>query len=274
MRHRYYPFSSLEWRLYDIASSIGKRSLFYKAYYLAKSQRTDLKTFRNIHKGQRCFILGGGPSLLKIDPELLKHEITFGVNCVFLIYDWLRFHPTYYSVEDWLVYEDRFENIKKYVTRSRCFFPLQFLTEGFHRKNNSYFRAMYDFDMKEGWPNFSRNAGKLVWIGGTVSYVCMQLAYYMGFSKVYLIGFDHNYTKPDNVITDGTEWTSQGDDPNHFHPAYFGKGKRWHDPRVDRMEMAYKKAKIYFEKDGRKICNATVGGCLEVFDRVDYRTLF
>ncbi|MCK4829996.1 hypothetical protein KA005_80495 [bacterium] len=115
---------------------------------------------------------------------------------------------------------------------------------------------------------------EMVWVGGTVSYICLQLAYYMGFSDVYLIGFDHNYTKPDNVITDGTEWTSQGDDPNHFHPGYFGKGKRWHDPRVDRMEMAYKKAQIYFAADGRKICNATVGGCLEVFDRVDYKSLF
>jgi len=264
----------LEWRLYDIASSIGKRNLFYKAYYLAKSQRTDLKAFRNIHNGQRCFILGGGPSLLKIDPAPLKNEITFGVNCIFLIYDWLGIHPTYYAVEDWLVYEDRSNDIKKFVTGSKCFFPLQFRTENFHRGNHRYFRAIYDFDVKDGWPNFSRNASKLVWIGGTVSYVCMQLAYYMGFSEVYLIGFDHKYTKPANVITDGTEWTSQGNDLNHFHPGYFGKGKRWHDPRVDRMEMAYKKAKKCFESDGRKIFNATVEGCLEVFDRVDYRTLF
>jgi len=114
----------------------------------------------------------------------------------------------------------------------------------------------------------------MVWTGGTVSYICLQLAYYMGFTEVYLIGFDHSYTVPNDTQISGMEILSLSDDPNHFHPSYFGKGKRWHDPKIDRMEMAYRKAKKYFEADGRKIRNATVGGCLEVFDRVDYKSLF
>ena len=41
----------------------------------------------------------------------------------------------------------------------------------------------------------------------------------------------------------GTEIVSTSDDPNHFDPEYFGKGYRWHDPMVERMEVAYNRAK-------------------------------
>jgi hypothetical protein len=96
----------------------------------------------------------------------------------------------------------------------------------------------------------------------------------MGFSKVYLIGFDHSYTIPKDAQVSGVDILSQSDDPNHFVPGYFGRGYRWHDPRVDRMEQAYRRAGEAFEADGRKIYNATVGGRLEVFERVEYSSLF
>ena len=98
----------------------------------------------------------------------------------------------------------------------------------------------------------------------------------MGFSEIYLIGFDHNYKIPDDAKKNNrsNEILSQSDDHNHFHPDYFGKGYRWHDPQVDRMEKAYRKAKEAFEMDGRVIFNATIGGKLEVFKRVDYQSLF
>ena len=61
---------------------------------------------------------------------------------------------------------------------------------------------------------------------------------------------------------------------NHFHPSYFGKGKKWHDPKLDRVLMCYEKCKEEFENDGRKIYNATVGGKLELFERVEFTSLF
>ena len=240
---------------------------YYKKYQTRKKPLTSIIPFHNIHKGQRCFIIGGGPSLKKIDPRPLKKEITFGVNSIFLIFDWLGFQPTYYCVEDWFVYEDRFKDILAFVTEPICFFPLQFLNTKFDRKNHIYYRAIYEFDSNPDWPKFSKDPSKLLWIGGTVTYVCMQLAFYMGFSEVYLIGMDHSYVKPKHVETNGKEWTSHGDDPNHFHPAYFGKGYRWHDPDVERMGKAYCKAKSVYENSDRIILNATVGGKLEIFER-------
>ena len=96
----------------------------------------------------------------------------------------------------------------------------------------------------------------------------------MGFKEVIMIGFDHNYVIPKDAIINGNRITSTSDDPNHFSPSYFGAGLKWHDPRVDRMEKAFLKAKKYFEADGRNIFNGTAGGRLEVFERKKYENLF
>ena len=103
----------------------------------------------------------------------------------------------------------------------------------------------------------------------------LQLAYYLGASKIYLIGFDHNYAPPsaqDNVK--GSVITSAVADVNHFDARYFGAGYRWHDPNIERMERAYLCAKRFLDAKGVQVFNATHGGALEVFPRVDYDLLF
>lgn len=267
-------FNFAEQCIYILAHRMGMKGAFYRVYQSIKNDIKEVRRFKDKHTGERCFILGGGPSLLEHDLGFLKNEVTFGVNGIFLIFEKLGFQPTYYTVEDRLVYEDRFSDIRTLVTDSICFFPIQFNVPQFHKKSNHYFRAIYEFGQSPGWPNFSKNAASLIWIGGTVTYVCMQLAYYMGFAEVYLVGMDHDYKKPSDLTTKGMEWTSNSDDPNHFHPDYFGKGMRWHDPQLWRMEKAYKKANKIFHQSGRKIMNATHGGKLEIFPRVNYDDLF
>ena len=62
---------------------------------------------------------------------------------------------------------------------------------------------------------------------------------------------------------------SNSDDPNHFHPDYFGKGKTWKDPKLDRVLLNYRLAHDVYRATGREIVNATVGGNLDVFPRLD-----
>lgn len=50
--------------------------------------------------------------------------------------------------------------------------------------------------------------------------------------------------------------------------------KKWHDPQLNRVLANYEKCKEEFEKVERKIYNTTVGGKLELFDRVEYNSLF
>jgi hypothetical protein len=93
----------------------------------------------------------------------------------------------------------------------------------------------------------------------------------MGFTEAILIGVDHNFvTKgPANATV-----TSEGDDPNHFSSNYFGKGFRWQLPDLEGSERAYRMAREAYQEDGRRIVDATIGGKLTIFPKVDYNQLF
>jgi hypothetical protein len=120
-------------------------------------------------------------------------------------------------------------------------------------------------------PKFACDARGRIWEGATVTYVALQLAYFMGFDQVVLIGVDHNFTtkgQPNTTII------SQGNDPDHFDASYFGKGFRWQLPDLETSESAYRLARSAYEQAGRQVLDATVGGKLTVFPKVDYDTLF
>ena len=78
---------------------------------------------------------------------------------------------------------------------------------------------------------------------------------------------DFSYTIPPDAEQSGDVIVSRSVDPNHFHPDYFGPGKTWHDPKLDRVLVNYRLADELFRATGREIINATVGGSLEIFPR-------
>ena len=252
------------------------RTLRYRALGLGlplSANERRLAAFRNCHAGRRAFIIGNGPSLNALDLRLLKNEITFGVNGIYLNRERMGFLPTHYVVEDTHVAEDRADEINALHGTHKWFgnYLRYCLHEG---PQVNWLNVRYRYDDYAGFPHFSRDAGRMLWVGGTVSYVNMQLAYYLGIREVYLIGFDHNYVIPADAEVAGDTITSHSDDPNHFHPDYFGKGYRWHDPMVERMEKSYVRAKAEYQRVERRIYNATAGGHLEVFPRVAYESLF
>ncbi|MBI2259908.1 MAG: DUF115 domain-containing protein [Flavobacteriia bacterium] len=238
-----------------------------------------LKKIKNSHQGQRCFIIGNGPSLNKMDLTKLKNEITFGVNAIYLNYEKMNFHPTYYVVEDIFVAEDRADEINNYKQPKIKFFG-NYLRKYIKKDEKTVFMNLIrNYSDIDNFPYFSTNCLKDLGVGGSVTYVCLELAFYMGFKEVYMIGFDHNYVIPNSVIITneritGCDILSTEDDVNHFHKDYFGKGYRWHDPKVDRMEVGFSKANEIYSKHGKKIFNASVGGKLEVFERIDYNSIF
>jgi len=238
-----------------------------------RNNERNIYALKNKHIGERCFIIGNGPSLNNIDLTKLKNEITFGVNAIYTNEEKMEFLPTYYVVEDIFVAEDRKDEINKFKG-SQKFFGNYFKYCISDAQDVNWLNVRFRYDDYNDFPYFSKNALRQVWTGGTVSYINLQLAYYMGFKEVYLVGFDHSYSIPKDVKVNGTEILSLGDDVNHFNKDYFGKGKRWHDPRVDRMELSYLKAKKYYEKDGRQIFNASPGSKLNVFPLRDYNSIF
>ncbi|MCZ6744777.1 MAG: hypothetical protein O7D31_08910 [Alphaproteobacteria bacterium] len=120
-------------------------------------------------------------------------------------------------------------------------------------------------------PSFSTDIAYGVWEGATVTYVAMQVAYYMGFSRVILVGVDHHF---ETKGAPHKEIVSEGNDTNHFDNNYFGKGFRWNLPDLATSELAYSIARLQFESDNREIIDATVGGKLTVFRKIEFTSLF
>ncbi len=236
-----------------------------------REARQRLAAFKDLHAGKRAFIIGNGPSLKQTDLSKLKGEITFGMNRIYLMFPEMGFKTSYLSVVNDLVIEQTASDlaaleIPKFLCwRSRRFFSPDQFTGSQFTNLPTFLYTTYDS------PRFSSDVRGRVWEGATVTYVTMQLAFHMGFSEVYLIGVDHNYEtkgKPNTTIT------STGDDPNHFSGQYFGKGFRWQLPDLETSEMAYRMARQAYEKAGRRIVDATVGGKLTIFEKADYHALF
>ncbi len=227
-----------------------------------------LLRLKNRYAGRRAFVIGNGPSLRQTDVTKLAGEITIGSNGIFLLTQENGFRPTFYTVEDSLVAEDRAAAICQYggTTKIVPSDLSQWLCRDKEIIYVNFIRRPPSF------PQFSPAFERCAYWGGTVSFLNLQLAYYLGIREVYLIGFDHNYQPPAKVDeVKGIVITSRSADLNHFHPDYFGPGYRWHDPQVERMETGYREAERFFKSHGGVIYNATVGGQLEVFPRVEFR---
>jgi hypothetical protein len=224
----------------------------------------DLALLRNSHRGQRCFIIGNGPSLRNTDLTKLRNEFTFGLNRIYLLFPELGFTTSCLVSVNELVLEQCADEMKalrlpKYLTwRSRRWF------------SDDPYTVFADTDFT-GSEDFAMNASGRIFEGFTVTYVALQLAYHMGFSEVILIGVDHNFVTKGEA---NKAVVSDGDDPNHFSSNYFGKGFKWQLPDLDGSERAYRMAKKAFEADGRRILDATIGGKLTIFPKVDFNTMF
>jgi hypothetical protein len=226
--------------------------------------RRHLIEIQDQHRGQRCFIIGNGPSLRQTDLSKLRGEFTFGLNRIYLLFPELGFSTTYLvSVND-LVLEQCATEIKTLSLPS-------FITWRARRWFKSDLDLTYlDTDFT-GEEIFAANCLGRVFEGFTVTYVALQLAFHMGFKEAILVGVDHNFQTqgPANQAI-----VSQGDDPNHFAPNYFGKGFKWQLPDLVGSERAYTLAKIAYAQANRQVLDATVGGKLTIFPKVDYLSLF
>nr|ABP47234.1 hypothetical protein Mflv_4766 [Mycolicibacterium gilvum PYR-GCK] len=221
-----------------------------------RANRSNIKQFKNSHAGERCVIIGNGPSLKKTDLSLLSGEITFGLNRIYLMFDELGFETTFHVVVNQLVVEQCADDFRRIQAPLFTTTPSRAFLDG--AENVAYLNKL-------AGPRFSRDASHGIWEGATVTYVAMQLAYYMGFSEVVLIGVDHRFavTGPAHQVVE-----SAGPDASHFDPNYFGKGFKWQLPDLETSELAYHLARKNFESNGRKIVDATVDGALTVFPKV------
>lgn len=260
-------------RLYSGGAVLHKRLKYalWSRTSEGERSRAELQRLKSLYSGRRCFVIGNGPSLNQTEVGRLKDEVCIGSNGIFLLTERTGFRPVIYTIEDKLVAEDRRTEAARYEVNTKIFpHDLGYCLSGVKK-------ALFVYCNRGGDgrdPQFSEDITKVIHWGGTVTYFNLQIATFIGCNPIYLVGVDHSYQDKFAIAKEGTVWTSKEDDHNHFDPRYFGKGYRWHDPKVERMERAYVAARRFAENKRIDIINATVGGKLEVFPRVAFASLF
>ena len=215
----------------------------------------EIEKYKDKYKGKRCFIIATGPSLTEEDVQKLKNEYTFGMNSVCLMTEKLGWSTTFYGVQDPYVYEKLQGKIL--ADSKPQYFVSDLLYNNYKCPSNAipfslnYLNHRHTY--KRLFTKFSGNVAKEVFDGYTITYSLMQIAAYMGFSKIYLIGNDCNYSK----------------DPTKQHFADFGHS----DPNADfsgrRILFAYEVARDFSMGKDFEIVNCTRGGALELYRRAN-----
>lgn len=222
-----------------------------------------LAKLKDVHRGERCFILGNGPSLKKTDLSKLRDEKTFGMNRIYMMFPELGFPTSYYLSVNSLVIEQCAQDIRNITVPKFLSWRSRHLIRP--TSDTIFLHTTYT------GPGFAKDARGRLWEGATVTYVALQLAFHLGFEQAILIGVDHSFStkgKPNTTVV------SQGDDPDHFNSSYFGKGFRWQLPDLDTSEKGYLLARQAYKQAGRQVLDATIGGKLTIFPKVDYNSLF
>lgn len=241
----------------DRVKNFTYKDLFDCSEYIAAYRNSQIERYRDKYQGKRCFIVATGPSLKSADLDCLYYndEICFSVNGIFNLFDHTKWRPTYYVIDDYRAIQKNADKIAD-IALEAAFVGDSFPFDMGKAKNVHIFHKHYEY-YQNRLPKFSGNFAQRSYTGLTVTYTCLQLAVYMGFSEIYLLGTDCSYNR-------GSE--------NNY--CYSGNGKDYFDHQVDKTLLAYQSAKEYAQEHDIKICNATRGGMLEVFERVDFDTLF
>jgi len=233
-------------------------SIFHLWWFSKEMRR--MHRFKNIHKGERVFITCPGPSMTIKDLELLKNEYTIGVNSIIEAYAETEWRPTYYMAIDYFsVGQELARNdvVGNTFCQREAFFHYR-INPKTKNGRETYMLINYSNHFPEyfdkGIIKYSNDASVCVYDGFTVTNSAIQLAIYMGFKKIYIIGADCDYSKPQIHFIE-----APGDKEKIASGALPYAANLSIDGYIAMREFAYKKhIEIY---------NVTRGGKLEVFYR-------
>lgn len=250
-----------------------KRKIIRKLYRRT-SDSAYIRGMHNQYLGKRCFIIGNGPSLTSEDLDKLKGEITFASNRIYDMFPYTNWRPYIYMCVD--------TNIIKEMQISRL--KLEELSGSIVLCRNKRFVRSFKNEiniheiMMDGKYVVERN--KLVlesvsedvsdYFSLTQSVACsmFELAIYMGIKEIYLLGIDHSFGI--EVDMKGKKVINKDVVP-HFKEQ---KDQTVYPSNKEALTKSYEIIKKYTDNHGIIVKNATRGGKLEVFERVDFDSLF
>jgi hypothetical protein len=217
--------------------------------------RQRLARFRDCHRGERLVLVCNGPSLNQTDFALIRKEISMGLNKIYLGFRRLRFYPRYYAAINRRVIEQSASEIRNL----NCIRFLKDMGTGNPLPQSALTYLLHSRPEQ----HFHQNLCEGFFEGYTVTFAALQIAFFMGFKAIVIVGMDHRYSfqgspnEPHELV---------GHDPNHFDPSYFS-GHTWDNPDLANSERFYAIARGVFESAGRRIIDCTVDGACKVFEK-------
>lgn len=262
-----YKNDDIEDKIYDVIylttenvnGNIRNKDTVKKIYNYSETeglyQNRELIKFKNKHLGESCFIIGTGPSLRFDDLECLKEKNIkcFSMNNIFRIYDKTNWRPDYYVTSDYrMVRDNSIDFLVNKMKNTTCFISDNYDLMDYNTNVIVYHHGQL-WEEKKLIP-FSEDCSKIVYTGGTVTYAAMQFAVYMGFKRIYLLGVDATGIN--------------GTDIKYKH--FYDEKELEATCYSKQVRIAYYSAKKYAESHDIEILNATRGGELEIYKRVDF----
>ncbi len=241
--------------------------LRYKYLAWKNGWSVSLKQLKDTMNGKRCFIVGNGPSLTMRDLDRLIGEDCFACNGIYKAYQNTAWRPTYFVMDDIYIFDKK---ILELVHDSQVF--LNWYIWRKHKLRDQHAicvrgRLAYGILSPEKVRFSDDLRSKGTFLMSSVAYSMIQLAAYMGYKKIYLLGIDHDYPVvyiKGNIVRQGGK-AHFYEDANQL-PIYAAAD-------LARNEAAFGAAKEYCDEHNIIIRNATRGGKLEVFERVSFDAL-
>ncbi len=259
--------------IYEHTAGIDTIDLFDIARFLPQYHSPGARKFKDKYKGQRCFIIGNGPSLRAEDLQKLheNHEITFACNKIYNIFDQTDWRPDFYFIFDVWLLKSAMKGILNVVPKICSFYNYAFCNGTIMLIDSEEIIPIYNMPEQPTvncMPRFSKDISTYHSNGGTVSYTMLQAAYYMGFSEVYLLGLDHYQMSLKEAGKINHFYDESKENVYEILPEYVKE-----NTHIQQFN-AHLSARYAFEEDNRKILNATRGGYLEAYERCDFDSLF
>lgn len=226
-------------------------------------------SLKNKYKGKKCFFIGNGPSLKASDLDIIKkNDIpTFAFNRIYNIFDQTNWQPTFYISQDEKMLQGCADVVDKLDLQYK-FIPIQlkwYFDINIH--DAIYFNMIGQQCDNPEELKFSKDIPHGIFNAGTCMYTAAQLAIYMGFTEIYLIGVDHHFQISQNnkgeIIVDNSV-------KDYFTDKYNEDKNNLYIPNTEKSTLTYVAMKKNCDELGIKIYNATRGGKLEVFPRVSF----
>jgi len=240
--------------------------------------------FYNLHRGERCFILGSGHSVKEQNLTRLAGEIVMTQNH-FHAHEEIRIiDPTYHvnvpkyqprefdeDWRDWLrTMDDRLprETVLFFGENTKYLVDEMGLFQG---------RAYY---MKHGYSSVAVRRAPVditqaIMAVPTVLTQCLAIAIYMGFREVYLLGFDldqmYRLSNRAQVRFYGLSPITANRSEIEAEESLGASGLDWVSMWIIWQQCNLLKKEA--ERVGTKIINATRGGLLNMFERCSYEEI-